>query len=334
MRYVVLGAGAVGGTIGALLAESGQEVVLVARGDHARVMAEDGLRLATPHRVVTMRPPVLSDVAALNLTTRDVLVVATKTQDTASVLEALSGKPNADRAVVLCAQNGVENERIALRLFRFVLGCSVMLPAVHLEPGRVDAQGTPYPGMLEIGPYPVGGGMPDGVTVDAIVADLNAAGLLTTAHDDVMRWKYAKLVRNTGNAVAALCGMDLDPESRRLFDDIDRQAMAEAARVLALAGIDVVGDEEWDRHRGDRVGVGVVEGRGRGGGSSWQSITRQTGSIESDALNGEIVLLARLHGGEAPVNEVLQREARALARRRGRPGEMSPQQLAALLPQG
>jgi 2-dehydropantoate 2-reductase len=327
---VVLGAGAIGGTIGALLAESGQEVVLVARGEHARVMAEDGLRLATPHRVVTVRPPVLADVAALDLTTRDVLVATTKTQDTAGVLEALSGTPNADRVVVLCAQNGVENERIALRLFRSVLGCSVMLPAVHLEPGRVDAQGTPYPGLLEIGPYPVGVGMPDG-RLDVIVSDLNAAGFLATAHQDVMRWKYAKLVRNTGNAVTALCGHDLDPNARRLVADIDREAGDEAMRVLALAGIDWVGDEEWNGHRGDQVEVGAVEGRSRGGGSSWQSITRRTGSIETDALNGEIVLLARLHGGEAPVNEVLQRESRALARRRGRPGEMSPQRLSDLL---
>jgi 2-dehydropantoate 2-reductase len=101
--------------------------------------------------------------------------------------------------------------------------------------------------------------------------------------------------------------------------------------VLALTGIDFVGDDEWNRHRGGRVQFGVVEGRSHGGGSSWQSIARATGSIESDALNGEIVLLARLHGGAAPVNAVLQREASRLARRRGRPGEMSPQRLVSLL---
>jgi 2-dehydropantoate 2-reductase len=333
MRYVVLGAGAIGGTIGGLLAESGQDVVLVARGEHARVMARDGLRLATPGRVITVRPPVLSEVAALDLAAGDVLVTTTKSQDTAGLLELVAGKPHSDEVVVLCAQNGVENERIALRLFPFVLGCSVMLPAVHLEPGRVDAQGTPYAGMLEIGPFPVGAGMPAGMTVDHIAANLTAAGILTTAHADVMRWKYAKLVRNTGNAVTALCGDDLDEEGRRLAAEADRRAMDEARRVLALAGIDVVGDEEWNSHRGDRVQVGVVEGRRRGGGSSWQSVARGTGSIESDALNGEIVLLARLHGATAPVNEVLQREAGLLARRRGRPGEMSPQRLIALLDQ-
>jgi 2-dehydropantoate 2-reductase len=334
MRYVVLGAGAIGGTIGGLLADSGRDVVLVARGEQARVMAADGLRLATPDRVITVRSPVLSEVAALDLAAGDVLVTTTKSQDTAGLLQLVAGKPHADQVVVLCAQNGVENERIALRLFPFVLGCAVLIPAVHLEPGRVDAQGTPYAGMLEIGPYPVGAGMPEGISVDAVAADLTAAGFIATAHPDVMRWKYAKLVRNTGNAVTALCGDDLDEDGRRLAGEIDRRAMDEARRVLALAGIDFVGDEEWNSHRGDRVQVGVVEGRSRGGGSSWQSIARGTGSIESDALNGEIVLLARLHGGRAPVNEVLQREASLLARRRGRPGEMSPQRLVALLDPG
>jgi 2-dehydropantoate 2-reductase len=333
VRYVVLGAGAIGGTIGGLLADAGRDVVLVARGEHARVMAADGLRLAMPDRVITVRPPVLSDVAALDLAGGDVLVTTTKSQHTAGLLEAVAGKPHAGETVVLCAQNGVENERIALRLFSAVLGCSVMLPAVHLEPGRVDAQGTPYPGMLEIGPYPGGAAMPAGITVDGIATDLTAAGFVATVHDDVMRWKYAKLIRNTGNAITALCGQDLDDDGRRLVDEAGRRAREEAKRVLELAGIDYVPDDEWSHHRGDRVQVGTVEGRSRGGGSSWQSIARGAGSIESDALNGEIVLLARLHGATAPVNGVLQREAGLLARRRGRPGELSPQQLIALLDQ-
>jgi 2-dehydropantoate 2-reductase len=331
MRYVILGAGAVGGTIGGLLADAGYDVVLVARGEHARVMAAGGLRLATPDRVVTVRPPVVADVADLDLAAGDLLVTTTKTQHTAGLLESLAGKPNAEQVAVLCAQNGVENERIALRLFRFVFGCSVMLPAVHLEPGRVDAQGTPYAGLLDIGPYPVGAGTPAGMSIDDVLADLTAAGFVATARADVMRWKYAKLIRNTGNAVTALCGDDLDDESRRLVRVVDRRAMDEAARVLDLAGIDYVGDAEWDEHRGDRVQVRPVEGRARGGGSSWQSVARGTGDIETDALNGEIVLLARLHGTAAPVNEVLQRESGALARRRGRPGEMSPQRLITML---
>ena len=45
-RYIILGAGAVGGAIGARLALAGRGVVLVARGDHLAAILEHGLRLA------------------------------------------------------------------------------------------------------------------------------------------------------------------------------------------------------------------------------------------------------------------------------------------------
>ena len=62
-----------------------------------------------------------------------------------------------------------------------------------------------------------------------------------------------------------------------------------------------------------------VSGQDRGGGSSWQSIVRGTGNIEADFLNGEIALLGRLHGIPTPANLVLQRQANALAERKGKP---------------
>jgi 2-dehydropantoate 2-reductase len=70
-----------------------------------------------------------------------------------------------------------------------------------------------------------------------------------------------------------------------------------------------------------------VGGTNRGGGSSWQSLTRGTGDIESDYLNGEIVLLGRLYGVATPVNELLQRRANHAAFTHGDPGQFTPQQL-------
>lgn len=59
------------------------------------------------------------------------------------------------------------------------------------------------------------------------------------------------------------------------------------------------------------------------GGSSWQSLVRGTGSIEADHLNGEIVLLGRLHGVPTPVNAVLQRRARQAAATGAGPGSIT-----------
>ena len=56
-----------------------------------------------------------------------------------------------------------------------------------------------------------------------------------------------------------------------------------------------------------------VAGQDRVAGSSWQSLARGTGNVESDFLNGEIVLLGRLYGVPTPANLTLQRLANQLA---------------------
>jgi 2-dehydropantoate 2-reductase len=57
-----------------------------------------------------------------------------------------------------------------------------------------------------------------------------------------------------------------------------------------------------------------IEGVVRAGSSSQQSLMRGTGSIETDYLNGEIVLLGRLHGVPTPVNAALCVAARRMVR--------------------
>ena len=72
MRYVVYGAGAVGGGIGGKLAQAGKDVVLIARGDHLRAMQADGLRLRTPREDV--RVPVVA-VGATHTYTRSAAIL-------------------------------------------------------------------------------------------------------------------------------------------------------------------------------------------------------------------------------------------------------------------
>jgi 2-dehydropantoate 2-reductase len=330
VRYVILGAGAVGGTIAGLLRLQGFDVTVLARGEHARVMRSDGLTLATPTATHQIQLDVAASPSELALAGGDVLVLTTKTQQTEALLNDIAGLAvgafrAAESLPVVCAQNGVENERLALRRFQRVYGICVMLPATHLEPGRVDTQGSPYPGMLDIGCYPSG---VDAVA-EQVAIDLSAAGFLSVARAEVMRWKYAKLLRNLGNSIEALTGHDLDEASEKLQHDLVKRVDAEGREVLAAAGIDVVGDEEWRAYRRDQVQLVAVEGRERGGGSSWQSAHRGTGSVEADFLNGEIGLLGRLHGVATPMNDLLQREANALVRDRRPPGSVAPAELLA-----
>ncbi len=317
MRVVVFGAGAVGGVIAGRLLEHGNDVVAIARGAHFEAMRDRGMRLVDPDREVTLAVPVVDDPARIEWRADDVVLVTTKTQDSAGAFAALVAAAGASVPVV-CVQNGVENERIALRHFRNVYAICVMLPAEHLEPGVVVASSAPVSGLLDIGRYP--GGLDD--TAAAVAAVLASATFESVPRPDVMRWKYRKLIMNLANAVEAVCAPGDDA------DELSRRARREGTAVLEAAGIDVASIEEDRERRGDRL----TPRRVRGGGSTWQSLQRGTGSLEADFLNGEIALLARLHGLECPVNTLLQSAANDAARRRLPPGRVRASELIGRLP--
>ena len=68
-------------------------------------------------------------------------------------------------------------------------------------------------------------------------------------------------------------------------------------------------------------------GSRRAGGSSWQSVARRAGSIETDYLNGEITLLGRLHGVPTPANAAMQRIAARMVRERMAPGSIGVEEI-------
>ena len=332
MRYIIIGAGAIGGTIGARLFSSGREVVLTARGEHLAALRSGGLRFATPDQAVTLPIPAVAGPDELTLRRDDVLIMSVKTQDATAVLDAWARQPVPGNQVaaqalpVFCALNGVASERMALRRFRHVYGVSVWLPATHLEPGSVASEGTPKSGLLPVGRYPAG----TDATAAQVAADLSASQFLSPVRADVMRLKYGKLLSNLSNAVQAMFGIEggLDEVAAGLR----QQVRAEGAAVLDAAGIDYASPEEQAGLRGEQIQIATPAGlQARAGGSSWQSLRRGTGSIEADYLNGEIALLGRLHGVPTPVNELLQRLANEFARDRRPPGSITDGEVAQLL---
>src|SRR5215216_2316327 len=127
MRFVVLGAGAIGGVVGARLAQHGHDVLLIARGAHYEAIRDHGLRVESPDESVTLKIPVVDNPAGITWTGDDVLLLATKTQDTETALDGLVAAPST--LPILCAQNGVANERIAAQRFANVFGVFVWCPA-------------------------------------------------------------------------------------------------------------------------------------------------------------------------------------------------------------
>lgn len=311
MRMIVYGAGAIGGLVGALLAESGQDVVLIARGRHAEAITTSGLTIATPSGSRVVDVQVVTGPGAARIESGDVVLLAMKSQDTAPALAEL--KRTAPSSVpVVCVQNGVDNERSALRRFGHVYAVCVICPATHLEPGVVESESASVPGLLDVGRYPAGTDDNSAFLSEAF----SKATFESVDRPDIMRWKYRKLLMNLGNAIEVVC----HPPGR---SEIRRMALAEGEACLEAAGIDVASVAEDADRRAGKLELRPVSGRTRAGGSTWQSVQRGTGSIESDYLNGEIALLGRLHGVPTPVNALLQELAGELARRGGPPGALS-----------
>jgi 2-dehydropantoate 2-reductase len=318
---VVLGAGGIGGTIGARLHQAGYDVALVARGPHGEVVRERGLTFETPEERVTLRIPTYARADEVAWRRDDVVVLAAKSQDTEGAARDLFVA--AGDVPVVSAQNGVANEPTLARWFGRVHGMCVMMPTAHLEPGVVQAHSVGATGILDVGSFAEG--------VDAVDATLAAvlrdSRFECVARPDIMRWKYRKLVNNLGNAVQALCGRDL--EGREAWAVVDLLT-AEADAVFAAARIDPVTDAEDEVRRADHLQLRPIGDEPRAGGSTWQSLSRGSG-VETDFLNGEIALLGRLHGVPTPANARIQALMADAARRGSAPGSMSAGDLLAAL---
>jgi 2-dehydropantoate 2-reductase len=326
-RYVMVGAGAIGASVAAQLHLSGAEVVLIARGEHARVIRADGLRHVRPEGEQRVRVPVAQSSAEVALTPDDVLVVATKSQDTEEVLKEWAWLPVSDGSAaaetvpLISLQNGLENERAALRRFARTSGAAIWMPSSYLRPGEVVSPGEPQVGAFWLGRYP-GGLDPD---AEVWAEDLRKANFGVELVEDLPRWKAGKLVNNLANAVDALyAGAGRSKE-------LIKALQAEGRQVLAAAGVqpkDLLTDSTLDISH-HRIAPSLRDEYG--GSSTRQSLSRGAGSAEADFLNGEIVLLARLHGVPAPLNAALQRLL-AQAARAGTPaGGADPAMLDALL---
>ncbi|WP_026239827.1 rhodanese-like domain-containing protein [Parafrankia discariae] len=331
-RYVIIGAGAVGGTVAAQLHDAGVDVVLVARGANLAALRADGLRYLRPE---TDRPdwdrrlplPVAGGPDEVELRPGDVLVLAAKSQDTEALVAQWAWRPvrpdgtAAERLPVLLLQNGVENARAALRRFDTVIDAVVIIPSSHSTPGTVASPGAPLAGAFYLGRAPRG----DSAAAERIAADLRRARFAVKVVPDIERWKVGKLLGNLAYNLDAV----YPPSAAR--DRLGAALVAEARAVLAAAGVEVTDMLSGDTGL-DLSGLVLhdIPGHPRQGSSTWQSLARGA-TVESDFLNGEIALLARLHGTSAPLNAGVQRRIALAALGGANPGGLGEDDLTALL---
>ncbi len=317
MRFIIYGAGAIGSVVGAFLHRTGADVVLVARSGHANRIRRLGLVVRTPSETYRFRLVAVSSVSdASPFGSEDVVLLTVKSQHTNVALDEMRRAGIDLETPLFCLQNAIANEHFAAHEFQFsnVYGAIVAMPALYVIDGEVAAADVEVPGFLEVGRFPRG----VDETAEKIVRELRRAGFRVRTNADIMRSKYAKLLSNLGNALPAIVGLDVkDTEREALVDDL-RQ---EAVRIWDQTGTAYEPfDEFYGRVLAETMEKSKLPPGTEYGGSTWQSMVRQTGSVEADFLNGEIVRAARKAGLSAPLNEVLCRIANEMAAQRLAPG--------------
>ncbi len=329
-RYIVIGAGAVGVTIAAELQRAGRDVLIVARGAQLDALRAGTLRYARPDGTRDLALPVAAGPAEVTLANGDVLVLATKTQDADAVLAdwawrpvaSARGRPAAAVIPVLTVQNGLDAERSALRRFRTVFGAVLWVAAGYVAPGEVASVNWPAAGIIWLGAYPRGAHP----LLTQVATDLSAAGFLTHVVPEIQRWKAAKLTSSVTFALGALYQRGpLRERAEQLLRD-------EASAVLAASGLgiaDLAADTDGER---DRIAAHPTQGPQYTGNSTAQSLTRASG-LETDFINGQIVLAARLAGGDAPANAAIAERVHRALRDGTAAGSLDDADLIATLPQ-
>jgi thiosulfate/3-mercaptopyruvate sulfurtransferase len=298
-RFVIIGAGAIGVTAAAELKATGNDVALIARGAQLDAARGGGINYVTIKGERALDVPVYGSAGEVTLTHEDILLLTTKTQDALTALAPWRFKTVtlADGAVstagqslpLLTTENGLETERVALRDFKRVYAGVLGIPVSYTKPGEVVNFGVPVHGVWSLGHYP---DAPADDRLKQIAAILRRANFDVTVTDTISVFKNGKIAGAVNFVLDAL----FKPSPLR--DRAAAYIRKETAEVLAAAGLPPV----------NRFGAGPmfhhasIPGHDRGGFSTWQSLNRGK-SVETDYLNGEIVLQARLLGREAPFNE-------------------------------
>jgi 2-dehydropantoate 2-reductase len=327
MRIIVYGAGGIGCVIGGHLFRQGFQVVLVGNPQHMDAIKANGLRLVTGDGTFVLHIPVAKTANELvPFRDDDVVLLSAMSQHTLRCLGQLRNAGAPVTLPIFCCQNSIWNESMALRIFDNVYGVMVSLDAIFLTPGEVINPTTVSYGFLEVGRYPRG----TDKLCEQIVRALQRAGFQAAVHSDVMKSKTAKCLINLSNALFAIT--DGKGDVRSFTDEVCR----EATQVWSSAGIEWEDQESFRRRCEENSGTEKIpathEHLSRAAHvSSWQSLTRATGSIEAEQLNGDVVALGRMLGVRTPYNELLWRVADEMARHHEMPGKYSTDELLSMI---
>ena len=258
MRVVVVGAGALGSLYAAYLARDGHDVSLVARGDRATALATHGIAV-TGVEDFTASCGIVTEPQRLR--SCDLLIMSTKTYDTAGALQPLRAL-KVDTA--FSVQNGVQKNEALTEAFgpAAVVGAVSMVGAEVLPPqdGRPGAVRYTRAGATTIGEI-AGGGSP---RVDALVRVLGHSGLNVQASERITSVEWSKFVNWSGSSALAVLTRQptwrflLDPDTALIAARIMRETAAVAQR-LGIPLVDAALTGAAFLHRSEAEAVSVIQ---------------------------------------------------------------------------
>lgn len=309
-RIIVLGAGAIGAPIGALLHERGVPVVLVARGAHGSALERGGLDLRSPDGARVLRTPVVRDIVEARPTADDLVIVSVMGHHTADAVAELPAS-----VPVLSLQNGLHPLDLLAAKRHPLLAGVVYVPAQRLAPGVVALFGVPHPGTILLGAWPPAACPTD--WVPWLCDRLTEIGFGAEHEADLGPWVRAKLLGNLAGIVVALCD---DPP-----DEVVRTAQSEARAVWDAAGLSYFSPEALVAKTGG-LSVGRIDGQKRVGGSTRHALGRGA-RLETACLHEPIIELGMKHGISTQVNRALVRLAEEAVAGGWTPGTMPAEEL-------
>lgn len=298
MRILVVGAGALGGYVGAGLSRIGADVTLFTDSQaQAAMLNGAGLRITSVGQD-EISVPVHVVTSVEGLAAFDLVFVAVKTYQTEDALDAvLTATGPGTRFLTM--QNGIGNaERIAA-----MVGAERVLVGItyhsiqHAGPGRLNYRAGIKP--FQVAPF-AGGVTPE---VESIGALFRTAGFATDVVPEIDHVIWQKLLHNAVvNSVSAVTGLTC----REIMADADliafmRDLAAEIIAVMRARGVPIADEEDPFRPI-----LGSLKALGKNRPSMWQDLSRGT-RTEVDAINGAIVAEAKRLGLEAPHNAALVR---------------------------
>ena len=299
MKFAVIGAGAVGGFYGALLAKSGNEVAFVARGAHRDKIAADGLQiLSAPDSVgaFTVKCQVETDPAKIGPV--DLVILAIKTYSNAETLPTLQPLFGPQTSIITL-QNGVDTADELASFFgkERVLGGATYIAASIDAPGVIRHTGTHrrivfgeyFDAKPELSPR-----------VAALKAVFEAADIQTEAVTDIQTRVWEKFIYLA--PMAAFTAASRLPIGPVWHDEFTREmflsAVDEVERVARASGIAVA---EGQRHRITAYTANVPASMR----SSLLIDLAQGKKIEVEALQGSVVRRGAKAGVPTPIMSAL-----------------------------